>query len=130
MLFQKEFIKSINNFKEPGEVSDKYKKEVASKISKINKLYSEKGLSKSNIFTTYKEYANLSLNSTKEEVWIKLDKIQQLLEKIIQPQNSILFSSQRLLLLELFYLFIAQFSALEYKLHKKGPWLSCSCLYC
>lgn len=83
---------STNFINEDKVVNDKYKKIVASEISKVSQLYSQKQLLKSNVFTAYKEYANQIFNSTKEKDWNKLDNINKLLQEIIKPKNSALFS--------------------------------------
>ena len=83
---------STNFINEDKVVNDKYKKIVASEISKVSQLYSQKQLLKSNVFTAYKEYANQIFNSTKEKDWNKLDNINKLLQEIIKPKNSAVFS--------------------------------------
>ena len=89
---QNEIVKSTDNVDENKVVNDKYKKVVASEISQISQLYSQKKLLSSNVFTAYKEYANQIFNSTKEIDWKTLDNIHELLQEIIKPKNSALFS--------------------------------------
>ena len=90
---QNETIESTNTITDENKVvTDKYKKIVASEISPISQLYSQKKLLNSNVFTAYKEYANQIFNSTKEKDWKTLDNIHELLQEIVKPKNSALFS--------------------------------------
>ena len=91
--FKKEFLKEASAFKDPGQVNEEYKKEIIAELPKIKKLYSDKGLLESVVYTTYKEYANQKINSTLEEDWKNLAQIQTLLVSLVKGKHTISIES-------------------------------------
>ena len=87
--FKKEFLKETSAFKDPGQVKDEYKKEIISELPKVKKLYSDKGLLESVVYTTYKDYANQKINSNLEEDWRNLEKLQNLLTSLAKGKSTI-----------------------------------------
>ena len=72
-----------------GRFKDEYKKEIISELPKVKKLYSDKGLLESVVYTTYKDYANQKINSNLEEDWRNLEKLQNLLTSLAKGKSTI-----------------------------------------
>lgn len=84
--FKKDFVKSIENFVEPGQVNDDYKKTIIAEMPKIKQLYSDNGLLESVIYLTYKDHANKMINSIQEEDWKNLEKLQNMLKSLAKSK--------------------------------------------
>lgn len=87
--FKKDFTKSINNFREPGQVDDNYKREIIAEIQKNKKLYSDKGLLESVVYMTCKDYTNQKINSTSEEDWKNIAQLQKLLISLAKGKHAV-----------------------------------------
>ena len=91
--FKKEFLKEASAFKDPGQVNEEYKKEFIAELPKIKKLYSDKGLLESVVYTTYKEYANQKINSTLEEDWKNLAQLLTFLVSLVKGKHTVSIES-------------------------------------
>lgn len=87
--FKKDFMKSIDNFREPGQVTQKYRQEVSEKIGDLKKKAREKGIDDSVCMQEYGRIVRELMHSDKEADWTKIDHMNVVLLEIMKNKSKI-----------------------------------------
>ena len=87
--FQKEFMKSITNFKEPGQVDSEYRQNVAAEIANVKKKAREAELSDAICMQNYDLIVREIMHSEKEDDWKTIDHMNNVMLDILKKKGNI-----------------------------------------
>lgn len=87
--FKKDFLKSIENFREPGQVTQNYRQEVSVKIGALKKKAKEKGISEGISVQEYNTIIRELTKSDKEIDWVTIDHMNTVITELMKNNSKI-----------------------------------------
>ena len=87
--FKNDFMKSITNFREPGQVGEKYRQKITEQISTIKKQVREKELSDKIIVQNYNILVRELMQSNMEKDWNAIEHINTVMLEIMKAKSKI-----------------------------------------
>lgn len=87
--FSKEFMKSIKNFKEPGQVSPEYRTKIGAQIAETKKVSREKDFGNSIVMQSYDLVVKDLMRSEQENDWKTIEQINSIVLDLLKNKSNI-----------------------------------------